>query len=370
MKVLITGGAGFIGSHTADLLVEKGFEVRILDSLDPQIHKSKPSYLNPAAEFVKGDIMQPAQWKKCLEGVEAVIHLAAMTGIAQSMYEPARYFTINTVGTSAFYEVLLKNRQIRKQIRKIIVASSKTIYGEGSYTCKSHGTVYPGLRPASQLKKKEWEPRCPQCMEPLTPKGIKEDKPPQNLSIYALTKYDTERTSMLYGEALGIPTINFRYFSVFGPRQSLSNPYTGVCSIFLSRLKNGKPPAIFEDGNQLRDFVYVEDIARANLLGLEKEGKAGVYNIGSGTGTSINQIAAALTDILGSAIKPEVTGDFRIGDTRSDFADITKARKELGFHPKWTVRKGLESLVEWSGKEEAVDMFEKAEKERKSVFGG
>jgi len=369
MHVLVTGGAGFIGAHTTNMLIDSGFRVRVVDNLDPQIHKHLPAHLNQKAEFIRGDITHPDTWEKALKGTDAVLHLAAMTGIGQSMYEPSSYFRTNTLGTALLYETLLKRRGLRRQIKKIIVASSKTIYGEGTYLCRRDGLVYPPLRTLEQLKRMEWDVRCPLCQEPAVPTGTKEEKPPQNLSIYALTKYSTEVMSLLYGNALEIPTIAMRYFSAYGPYQSLSNPYTGVCSIFLSLLKNRKPPVIYEDGNQLRDFVYVEDIARANLLALERDA-TGVYNIGSGVGTRIRDIADALINVLGINIQPTITQEFRVGDTRCDFADISKAKREFGFSPQWTLRRGLEKLVEWGQQEYAEDLFEKAERERKAAFGG
>ncbi|MEM5814510.1 MAG: NAD-dependent epimerase/dehydratase family protein, partial [Candidatus Aenigmatarchaeota archaeon] len=264
MKILITGGAGFIGSHTADLLIENGYKVRIMDMFDRQIHQSKiPEYLNEKCEVVEGDVRNAGAWRKNLAGIDVVIHLAARTGIGQSMYEPASYSNHNINGTAMLYDVLLKNTELRNNIKKIVVASSKTVYGEGAYRCKSHGTVYPKTRSIEQLKKGDWEVRCPQCCEPMEPIGIKEEKPPQAPSVYGMTKFATERLAIMFGEALSIPTIAFRWFSAYGPRQSLNNPYTGVCSIFLSRLKNGNQPVIFEDGRQLRDYVFIKDVAKS-----------------------------------------------------------------------------------------------------------
>jgi len=369
MKVLVTGGAGFIGSHTVDLLIKKGYDVRILDNLEAQVHgRKKPDYINPRAEFNLGDITNPKNWENALDGVEAVIHLAAMVGVGQSMYQPIRYLDANTTGTAKFYEILINNPKIRKNIKKIIVASSKSIYGEGAYVCKNHDVVYPGLRPIEQLEKKDWEVHCPFCDEHVKPVGITEEKLPQNLSVYALSKFDTERLALMYGHSFGIPTTAFRYFNVYGPRQSLNNPYTGVCAIFISRVKNNNPPIIFEDGEQVRDFIYIEDVARANLMALEKTDGIDVYNLGTGIPTSINGIAKTIISLFGSKVKPKITKDFRVGDNRHDFADISKIKKGLGFKPKWSLKKGFEELIEWSKTQEAIDKFEDAEKERMKYF--
>jgi dTDP-L-rhamnose 4-epimerase len=370
MKVLVTGGAGFIGSHTVDMLKENGYDVRIFDSLETQIHgNKKPSYLNSEAEFVQGDILNEKMLEKVLNGIDVVVHLAAMTGIGQSMYQPIRYLKTNTIGTATFYEVLMKNQKIRKNIKKIIVASSKVIYGEGAYHCKTHGLVYPSFRPVKQLERKDWELHCPVCDEHMQPVGITEEKPPQTVSTYALSKFDTEKLSLMFGNAFDIPTTVFRYFSVYGPRQSLSNPYTGVCSIFISRIKNNNPPTIFEDGNQIRDFIFVEDIARANLLAIEKSEKTDFYNVGTGVGTSINEVAGCLIQTLDFKIKPVYSEEFRIGDTRHDFASVDKIKKDLGFKPKWNFKNGLRELVKWSEEEKAIDKFIYAEKERKKFLG-
>ncbi|HDJ96763.1 MAG TPA: SDR family NAD(P)-dependent oxidoreductase [Candidatus Aenigmarchaeota archaeon] len=369
-RILVTGGAGFIGSHTVDLLIEKGFKVRVLDNLEPQVHRNKiPDYLNPEAEFMEGDITNIDVWKKALQDVDAVIHLAAMVGVGQSMYQPIRYLDVNTIGTANFFKILVENKELRKRIKKIIVASSKSIYGEGAYVCKAHGVVYPPPRPIEQLKRKDWEMHCPTCGEYVEPVGITEEKIPQNLSVYALSKYDTERLSLMFGHAFEIPTIAFRYFNVYGPRQSLSNPYTGVCAIFLSRIKNNNPPIIYEDGNQVRDFIYVEDIARVNLVALEKFEGVDVFNVGTGKPTSILEVANTLIEICDSNVEPKITQEFRVGDNRHDFADITKIKKALGWEPKWSLKKGFEKLVEWSGTQEAIDMFEKAEEERRRYLG-
>lgn len=365
-KVLVTGGAGFIGSYTVDLLMENGIDVRILDNLEDQVHQGKiPEYLNPKAEFILGDITNSEVWKKSLDGIDAIIHLAAMTGIGQSMYQPSRYLRTNVVGTARLYDTLISYPEIKRNIQKIIIASSKTIYGEGTYECKAHGVVYPGLRPEEQMRNRDWNVHCPICSDYVNPIKIREEKLAQNLSVYALSKFSTEILSLMYGNVLRIPTIAFRYFSGYGPRQSLNNPYTGVCSIFLCRIKNDKPPIIYEDGKQTRDFIFVKDIAEANLLALEKAETTGVYNIGTGISTGIAEIAKIISEILDVGVEPVITQEYRIGDTRHDLANISKAERELGFRPKWNLKEGLKELIEWSETREAIDMFERADNERK-----
>lgn len=368
MKILVTGGAGFIGSHIVDGLIEKNYEVIILDNLEIQVHHGKkPDYLNKDAKFVKGDVKNQKDWFRAIKNVDIVIHLAASVGINQSMYKPSYYLYNNVIGTSNLYEILLKKKSIRKKIKKIIIPSSKTIYGEGTYICKKCGIVYPELRTSEQLEKKDWEVHCPKCGKYVKPIGTKEDKPANPLSTYAISKYDVERMAINYGFALNIPTFIFRGFSIFGPRQSLSNPYSGVCSIFLNRLKNKKPPIIFEDGKQLRDYIFIEDVKEALLKALESEIQ-GIYNLGTGKPISVNEIANYLIEILDSKIEPIITSEYRVGDNRHDFADITKLKKDLKFKPKWNIKKGLEALVEWGEKQKSKDFFDKSEKIRKSIF--
>lgn len=369
-KILVTGGAGFIGSHTVDLLIEKGFKVKILDNLEPQVHGNEiPKYLNPNAEFIRGNIINFKIWEKVLKDVDGIIHLAAMVGVGQSMYEPVRYLDVNTLGTAKMYEVLVKNLELRKKIEKIIVASSMSVYGEGSYECKNCGIVYPELRGKEQLENKDWEMHCPRCGEYVRPIPTYEERPLFNLSTYALSKYTQERMALNYGFTLNIPTIVFRYFNVYGPRQSLNNPYTGVCAIFSSRIKNNNPPIIFEDGKQTRDFIYVEDIARANLLALEKFEGVEVFNVGTGNAVSILEIANTLIQLYGKNLEPHISQEYRAGDVRHCFADISKVKKTLNFKPRISLEEGLKKLVEWGRREEAIDMFEKAEEERKKFIG-
>jgi dTDP-L-rhamnose 4-epimerase len=360
-KILVTGGAGFIGSHTVDLLVDKGYKVTILDNFEPQVHKTHPDYVNQEAALVRGDITIPSTWE-ILKGMDAVIHLASMVGVGQSMYEPVRYLSANTVATALMYEYIMKNKL---PIQKIIIPSSKATYGEGAYLCEEHSEVYPSLRPLSQLERKEWEQKCPECGKEVLPVPVKESKPQQNLSTYALSKYDQERLCINYGFTLKIPSIAMRYFNVYGPRQSLNNPYTGVTAIFSSRIKNSNPPVIYEDGKQIRDFIYVSDVAKANLLALEKGEGYKVYNVGYGQPTSISDIAETLIKLFSSEVRPEITNQFRFGDTRHDYGDISLIKKELGFTPEVGLEQGMKKLVEWGQQAEAEDKFDSALKELK-----
>ncbi len=366
-KVLVTGGMGFIGSHTVDKLLEKGYEVRVLDNLEEQVHLGKkPDYLNNKAEYIIGDVRRAADWKKALENVEYVIHLAAAVGVGQSFWQPKKYFEVNATGTAILYEILTKNKKIKNNIKKIIVASSKSIYGEGAYNCKIHGLVYPSVRSVEQMNNKEWEIKCSECLSPVEPIGILESKPAQNLNPYALSKYCTERLAVDYSYSLNIPTVAFRYFNVYGPRQSLSNPYTGILAMFLSRIKNNKPPIIFEDGRQLRDFVYVEDVAEFNLKALEKG--EGVYNLGTEKTNSLISLAEEIKKQFNSDVGLNITGEFRPGDNRHDFANISKLTNDFGRYNFRDIKKGMESLIEFGKRNDAVDFSKKSEEERKKYL--
>ncbi|MGC8615310.1 MAG: SDR family NAD(P)-dependent oxidoreductase [Thermoprotei archaeon] len=329
MSILVTGGAGFIGSYTVDLLIDKGYDVAVLDNYERQVHAERPpKHVNSKAKYIKEDVRYLKSWEKALDGVEYVIHLAGAVGVVQSFWETRKYVSVNTLGTANLYQFLITHKEVAKRIKKIVVASSKSIYGEGAYLCKEHGVVYPSARPVEQLRRKDWEAKCPICREDVAPVGIKEEKPPQVLNPYALSKYDQERLAIDYAGVLGIPTVAFRYFNVYGPRQSLRNPYTGVMAIFLSRLKNGNPPLLFEDGKQMRDFVYVEDVAKLNVMALEKG--EGVYNLGTGKPTSLLKIVNAIKELLGSHVEPKVTQDFRPSGNRHNFADLTRMKRDFG----------------------------------------
>ncbi len=355
MNILVTGGAGFIGSHLVDALVERGHRVRILDSIVEQVHGNEvPEHLNPAAEFIRGDVCDAEAVRKALEGVDVVYHQAAEVGVGQSMYEIVRYVKANDLGTAVLLEEMIKRP---RQFKKLVVASSMSIYGEGAYRCANcDSKIHPFLRPDEQLAAHEWNFRCTECGRELELAGTPETKPLYPTSVYAVSKQDQEQYSLAVGRAYKIPTVAFRYFNVYGTRQALSNPYTGVCAIFSSRLLNDQAPMIFEDGEQSRDFVHVSDIVQANLLALETD-KADyqAINVGTGRATSVKQIAILLAKGLGKEIAPETVGKYREGDIRHCIADISKARELLGYEPKVELEKGLEELLGWVSNQSADD---------------
>jgi dTDP-L-rhamnose 4-epimerase len=344
--VLITGGAGFIGSHLARELLRHGYTVRVLDNLSPQVHgpdSKRPAYLESDVELIIGDVRDPFAVHKALKGVDAVYHFAALVGVGQSMYEIARYTDVNNAGTATLLEALIET-----PVEKLVVASSMSIYGEGLYRAPD-GALIPGEeRGLSQLQRGDWEVRD-EAGNPLMPVPTPETKTPSLSSVYALSKYDQERLSLIIGRAYHIPTVALRFFNVFGTDQALSNPYTGVLAIFASRYLNGRPPLIFEDGAQKRDFVSVLDVARACRLALETPAANGrVFNVGSGQSYAVAEIAARMARTLGMEdLKPEITGKYRAGDIRNCFADISQARQVLGYKPQVTLEQGLQEIAGW-----------------------
>jgi dTDP-L-rhamnose 4-epimerase len=358
LNILVTGGAGFIGSHLVDALVEAGHSVRILDSLVEQVHgDGPPEHLNPNAEFIRGDVCDADVVKRALDGIDVVYHQAAEVGVGQSMYEIVRYVKANDLGTAVLLDEMIKRPG---QFKKLIVASSMSIYGEGAYRNPATGeTVYPQLRPASQLQEHDWELRDGDTL--LEPIGTTESKPLFPTSVYAVSKQDQEQYCLAVGRAYSIPTVAFRYFNVYGTRQALSNPYTGVCAIFSARLMNDQAPTIFEDGLQSRDFVNVKDIVRANLLALETDrGDYEAMNVGTGRPTNVKQIAELLAKGLGKDIAPNIVGKYREGDIRHCVADISKIRDLLGYEPQVTLEDGLAELLDWLATQEAEDRVEAA----------
>jgi dTDP-L-rhamnose 4-epimerase len=345
-NILVTGGAGFVGSHLVDALLAAGHNVRILDNLTPQVHgDGVPTYLSKHAELLNGDMRDANAVHRALAAIDVVFHLAAAVGVGQSMYEISHYMGTNTQGTAVLLQELLSRKG---QVEKLIIASSMSIYGEGKYLCAQCGETAPPLRSTEQLKQKQWEVNCPKCGEVLTPIPTDESKPLQCSSIYALSKKDQEEMCLLYGRTYDLPVVALRYFNIYGPRQALSNPYTGVAAIFASRLLNGNHPLIFEDGRQMRDFVSVQDVVQANLLAMERSGADGMaLNIGSGEPISIREVASALADALDTTIPAELTGKYRAGDIRHCFGDISAARKYLGYDPKVRFTEGVKGLVEW-----------------------
>lgn len=344
-RVLITGGAGFIGSFVTDELLSAGHEVRILDALDPQVHEGGriPDYLHPGAEFVHADVRDAEALDRALAGVDAVVHLAAAVGVGQSMYEVRRYVDVNAGGTAVLMEALG-----RRPVGRLVVASSMSLYGEGACIDEDGRPATPLPRSREAVAARKWEPTDGDGRT-LSPVPTDEDQCPRPASPYALTKYDQEILCLALGAAYGIPTLALRLFNVYGPRQALSNPYTGVLAIFAARLLNGQPPMIFEDGQQRRDFVSVRDVARAFHAALRRPDVSGcALNIGSGQSCSIAEVARRLACVLGRAeLEPEVTGRCRAGDIRHCFADISRATGRLGWRPQVRFDEGLEELAAW-----------------------
>src|SRR4051794_34824250 len=350
--VLITGGAGFIGSHVADRLLATGRRVRVLDRLVPQVHGgvARPWYLSDDVELVVGDVRDPEAVRAALEGVEDVVHLAARVGVGQSMYELRDYTDENATGTATLLQEL-----VDAPTRKLVVASSMSVYGEGAYVDERQRPCAAVDRTRAQLERGRWDPVGP-AGERLEPVATPETKQPALTSVYALGKYDQERLCLIFGQAYALPTVALRFFNVYGPRQALSNPYTGALAIFASRLLNDRPPLVFEDGAQRRDFVSVHDVARAVELALTEDGADGsVVNVGSGRPRSILEIAAELASVLGREIEPEVTGRARLGDIRHCYADVSRAAELLGFEARVTLEEGLSELAEWLEGQAAQD---------------
>jgi dTDP-L-rhamnose 4-epimerase len=361
MKTLVTGGAGFIGSHLVKELVAIGDEVVVLDSLEEQVHEGAPPDLPNSVELIVGDVGNPELADRALAGADRVVHLAAAVGVGQSMYEIARYTALNTMSTARFLERLVARRPMPS---RLVVASSMSIYGEGEYSCDSHGRQYPQPRPEEQLLAREWEPVCPMCREPMHPCPTSEAKPLLPTSIYAINKRDHEEMCLVTGAAYGIPAVALRFFNVYGEGQALSNPYTGVAAIFASRLLNERPPVIFEDGRQTRDFIHVSDIVQGVLQALESDEAPGTaINLGTGRSTSVARVAEVLAEGIGIELEPELKGQYRTGDIRHCFADISRAERLLGYSPKTSFEDGMGALVEWLRDQDAVDRVDNATSE-------
>src|SRR5918995_340736 len=357
-RILITGGAGFIGSHLADELLHSGHAVKVFDLLCSQVHgaeKQSPEYLNPDVELVLGDVRDRAAVDRALQGIDAVYHFAAAVGVGQSMYEVEHYASINDIGTAVLLEALIK-----RPVERLIVASSMSVYGEGLYRSR-RGAVHCAVeRSPTQLRSARWDPVDDDdaALEPIpTP----ESKTPALSSVYALSKYVQERMCLMIGRAYNIPTVALRFFNVYGPRQALSNPYTGVLAIFASRLLNGNAPLIFEDGLQHRDFVSVFDVAQACRLALEVDQAVGqAFNVGSGRAYTVRQVAELLGTVLWTSTEADVCGKYRVGDIRHCFADISRAVEVLGYRPTVTLEQGLVELAEWLEGQVACDRVAEA----------
>jgi dTDP-L-rhamnose 4-epimerase len=360
--ILVTGGAGYIGSHLVDALVAREYRVTVLDSLEPQVHRSGtwPSYANPRAEYVRGEVRDRAVFEPLVLAADAVVHFGAAVSVGQSMYQIDRYVDVNTRGTALLLDILVNAKH---HVKKVIVASSIGVYGEGAYRCPTHGVVAPTIRPESQLAARDWEQRCPACRAHVASIPTPEDKPLYRDNIYSMTKYHQEEMVLLIGKTYGIPAVAPRFFNVYGPRQSLSNPYAGVAAIWLSRLLNGRQPVVFEDGGQLRDFVSIHDVVDCLVLMLEKDGADFLpVNVGSGQDVTILEIARLLKRLLNSDIDPLVTQTGRRFDIRHNTADITRAATTLGFQPRVPLEEGFAELIEWAKTtpDVAEDFFDRA----------
>ena len=355
-RALVTGGAGLIGSHVADLLVREGWRVRILDNLEPNTHRrGKPAWINRDAEFVHGDLRDRATIENALSEIDIVFHQAAYGGY---MPEMAKYVQVNSFGTAQMLEII---REKNLPIKKVIVASSQAVYSEGAGECSKHGLVFPKVRPVEQLQHGDWSVRCPICHQPTTSVATPEEAPVGGETVYGLTKVDQEKLVLLWGKQVGIPAVALRYSCTYGPRQSIFNPYTGVIAIFCTRLLNNLSPVLYEDGEQTRDFSFVEDIARANLLAATTDALDGrPVNVGSEKGVTVREIAQGISDALGIRIAPEINGEFRPGEMRHLISgtDIIRA---AGYAPQVDLAEGIDRYLDWIRSQSDVrDYFNEA----------
>jgi dTDP-L-rhamnose 4-epimerase len=347
--VLITGGAGFIGTHLTRLALALGWRVRVLDNLSPQIHGSEPFHVPDGVEFVHGDVTQREDWMRALDGVDTVVHLAAETGTGQSMYQIDNYYRVNVQGTAVAFDVLANEPHL---VSDFVLASSRSVYGEGAYLCRACESVgarrFPGARSVQALAAQRWAPDCPECGAVIVPIASREDDPTSPASIYAATKLAQEDLVKVGSAALGIRPTILRFQNVFGEGQSLRNPYTGILSIFSTRIRLGQSLPIFEDGEPTRDFVHVEDVVTAIVKSIERAGTAGTtLNVGLGEPISIMAIARLLQRIMRSPIAPHVTGQYRLGDIRHNYADVSRLEKETGFRPRVPIEEGLARFTDW-----------------------
>ena len=351
--VLITGGAGFIGSNVALKIVAQGFRVTVLDTLSPQIHGNDPDVTSPLyqsikgkVDFIKGTVTSRNDWMKALDGVDSVLHLAAETGTGQSMYEIEKYVNVNIGGTAILLDILANEKT---DVKRVVVAESRAIYGEGRYwSDELNSYVYPDERPEDTMLKGDFEVKYPGCEKTLKLVSTTEDSLIHPGSVYGITKQVQGQLVHLVCKSLGIESVSFRYQNVYGPGQSLSNPYTGILSIFSTRIKNGNEINIFEDGLETRDFVYIDDVVDATILGLEVPGISGnAFNVGTGVAIDVLTVANTLKEFYGIEVPITISGNYRLGDIRHNYADISKARKLLGFEPKWSFKKGIEQFCRW-----------------------
>ncbi len=357
MNVLITGGAGFIGSNIALKLIHKGYGVTVLDSLSEQIHGTNPEITSPLyksvkdkVNFIKGDVKKRSDWEIALNDIDFVIHLAAETGTGQSMYEIKKYVDTNIGGTAILLDILTNSKH---HVKRVVVAESRAIYGEGKYHCPKCGDVYPQERRDCDMSRGDFECKCPKCGGKVELVATTEDSVIHPSSVYGISKQVQGQLVHLICKSIGVESVSFRYQNVYGPGQSLTNPYTGILSIFSTRIKNGNGLNIFEDGKETRDFVYIDDVVDATILGLEvPEANGHVFNIGTGVATDVLTVAKTLCDKYKIQVPITISGNYRLGDIRHNYADITSACQILGFEPKWSFCDGIEQFTKWVDQQE------------------
>lgn len=367
--ILIAGGAGFIGTHLTRQALQGGHRVHILDNLSPQVHGDARFSPPPGVQFIRGDVTRREDWEKALHGIDTVVHLAAETGTGQSMYEIDRYYRVNVQGTALLFDALANGPH---SVDNVVLASSRSVYGEGAYLCRScepsGHRCFPASRSPQQLAEHDWSPRCPECDSPVDAVPTRETDPLSPASIYAATKLAQEELIRVACKSMGIAHAILRFQNVFGEGQSLKNPYTGILSIFSTRIRLGLPLPIFEDGEESRDFVHVEDIATAVMACVQNPQANGVtLNVGSGKPTSVRGVAQLLCSVMGSDIVPHVTGEYRVGDIRHNFADVAEIERVTGFRPRIGLEAGLRRFCEWVGTQAVPeDMLDKANAELKA----
>ncbi|MGL4533674.1 MAG: NAD-dependent epimerase/dehydratase family protein [Fusobacteriaceae bacterium] len=369
-KILITGGSGFIGSNLALKLIKKGYQITVLDNMSPQIHgdnyENSELYNNikGKVKFILGSVESREDWRKALEGVDIIVHLAAETGTGQSMYEINRYIDVNIKGTSEMLDILTNEKH---SVKKIIIASSRAIYGEGEYICPTHGIVYPEERIDKYMSLGDFNVKCPICDVTVGLKATTEETKKHPSSVYGFTKQAQEEMCMIVGKSLKIPVVAYRYQNVYGPGQSLKNPYTGILSIFSTRIKNKNDINIFEDGQESRDFVYIDDVVDATILGIEKSAADfQSFNVGTGLAVTVQEVAETLKEKYNSNVEIKITGNYRLGDIRHNYADLTKIKEKLGFEPRFDFKTGISNFVQWVETQKVEqDNYEKSIEEMK-----
>ncbi len=369
-KVLITGGAGFIGSNLAIKLINLGYSVTVLDNLSEQIHgdpetSSLYQSIKDKVTFIQGDVRVKADWYKALHDQNIVVHLAAETGTGQSMYEVQKYVDVNINGTALFLDYLVNETH---EVQKVIIASSRAIYGEGKYRCATHGDVYPTERLESDLLLADFEPKCPTCQQTVSIQATDENSKIHPSSVYGITKQNQEQMVLNVCKSIGVPAVAYRYQNVYGPGQSLKNPYTGILSIFSTQIRNGNNINIFEDGKESRDFVYIDDVVEATVLGIQKDAaNYEVFNVGSGVATTVMQVAQTLKDFYKASIEINISGNFRLGDIRHNYADLSKIKSKLGFEAQFSFENGVKQFVNWVVDQQVMeDNYSKSIEEMKA----